>query len=640
MQTAIFQRTRKHGGLFNRGGSPRVAQLARTTSQVTRAAVHVVLCVILLTPIAPNTRAADTALDTADQLVTAVTAARNEFQTTLATYSDQASSPEERQAINRLRLHRDPSRLYFFVPTEKLGLGADDAPAIPASIADSCRTHGETLAELAERAAASGSWSLAYQLAHESLLYAPQTTSMRQALGLPGRPVAQRTPYRSRVGTRPETRLQWPARSYRLVTTPHFVITTNDEEATALKLAETLERLYAVWDQMFFDCWNLQPPRTTSPLRFPRLAAGKRRQVVLLRSQADYVATLRRIEPRAELTRGYYHPASKTAFFVGGDTPQISTWYHEATHQLFAELPASSAQAGKRQNVWIIEGIAVYMESLQSIGAALTVGGLEASRLQFARFRALRERQHVPLDQLIQLSQTSLQGHEDIQALYSQSAGMTHFLVHAQAGRWRGSLLNYLSEVYRDYATADTLSQLTGTSFAELEQAYLEFLQVNDAQLMALDPAAAITELALGNTQVTNNGLSQLRQWQDIRWLDLFGTQVTDDGLQQLDQATALTQLSLERTRIGDATVARIRAPELAYLDLSNTAITDQAMQTVAGLDKLESLWVSGTSISDTGAEQLRTLVRLRTLDLTGTQVTAAARERLEQALPNLSRPE
>ena len=59
------------------------------------------------------------------------------------------------------------------------------------------------------------------------------------------------------------------------------------------------------------------------------------------------------------MSRGSGAPISSPA-----TTTDERTMYHKATHQLFQESRPVSPEVGHRANFWIIEGIAMYMESL------------------------------------------------------------------------------------------------------------------------------------------------------------------------------------------------------------------------------------------------------------------------------------
>lgn len=64
-------------------------------------------------------------------------------------------------------------------------------------------------------------------------------------------------------------------------------------------------------------------------------------------------------------------------------------------------------------------------------------------------------------------------------------------------------------------------------------------------------------------------------------------------------------------------------APQLAWLYMNKTGITDEGMKHLAGLTQLRRLHLANTAITDAGVEHLAGLENLETLNLYGTQVTS-----------------
>ncbi len=73
----------------------------------------------------------------------------------------------------------------------------------------------------------------------------------------------------------------------------------------------------------------------------------------------------------------------------------------------------------------------------------------------------------------------------------------------------------------------------------------------------------------------------------------------------------------------------------LEYLDLSDTALTDDGLARLAGLTELRNLSLSGTRISDAGLEQLKNMTFLEVLALNRLPITDVGLSRL-QTLPRL----
>ena len=111
----------------------------------------------------------------------------------------------------------------------------------------------------------------------------------------------------------------------------------------------------------------------------------------------------------------------------------------------------------------------------------------------------------------------------------------------------------------------------------------------------------------------TNFGDAQLAKLgplgPNLRWLDLAGTRVTDAGLASLAAMPHLVRLHLERT-----------------------AVTDAGLESVASLTNLRYLNLYGTAVTDTGLEALRRLPELKQLYLWQTKVTSTASQAFAEA--------
>jgi hypothetical protein len=70
-----------------------------------------------------------------------------------------------------------------------------------------------------------------------------------------------------------------------------------------------------------------------------------------------------------------------------------------------------------------------------------------------------------------------LQSDERIRRLYTEGAGLTYFLVFDGQGRFRDVLVDYLVALYTGRDRPDTLAQLTGSTFQQLDADYRAFLQ-------------------------------------------------------------------------------------------------------------------------------------------------------------------
>jgi hypothetical protein len=254
-----------------------------------------------------------------------------------------------------------------------------------------------------------------------------------------------------------------------------------------------LEQLYDVWQQVFISY-----VADDAELR-RRIAGGvprtsrKQHNVVCFRTRDQYNEALRSAQPRIDITLGIYLDQTHVAYFFAGENQDPGTIYHEATHQLFQESRPVVRNVGARDNFWIIEGIACYMESLQDQGGYFTLGGSNGGRMPAARHRLVEDHFYVPLSELVQLGMAALQAHQRLPQIYSQSAGLADFLMHDQQGRYREALVEYLVGVYTGRADPRTLADRAGVDYETLDRQYQEFMRGDPTPDGPVEPAVHVT---------------------------------------------------------------------------------------------------------------------------------------------------
>jgi hypothetical protein len=272
------------------------------------------------------------------------------------------------------------------------------------------------------------------------------------------------------------------------VESDHYTVITNHSLAEGARLATQLELLNEVWRQLFLG-YYAAPGQVEHWFAEPATAAAgtshKTHQVVYFRDQSQYVTALEAAEPQIAKTLGYYSNNAKTAYFFAGDQQYAGTLFHEATHQLFREVRSGAKDPGRKNNFWIVEAVACFMESLaehrllddEPYGAYWTVGGENEGRVPAARKRLLDDQFYVPLRELSAAGMRDLQHDGRLPMIYSQISGQVLFLMHADNGRYRQPLMNYLVAVYTEHSDPATLEKLTGAKFEELDRQYREFMK-------------------------------------------------------------------------------------------------------------------------------------------------------------------
>ncbi len=570
----------------------------------------------------------------------------------LANKADELGLKDHAAITRSWMIPRYSGRQYLFLPEARDSValktgGSDLTQKWYAKFQEHRAAQADGLFELAKNESKAGRPAWAYQLLHEVLRENPDHAEARRILGYQKvgsagwMLVGKSTP--PAPGRRAHPKYGWGLGKYWRHETPHYSIATSTSAKQALELGEKMEELHALWRQTFFSFWTNQAAleHRIGGGREALVKEPKKLDVVLFKDHEEYVAALKPGEPKIELTTGIYLDKEQTVFLYAGDETRTATWYHEAAHQLFQEIDRFPPEPGSKGNFWLVEGMALYMESLvrhpTSGGSYWTLGGWESDRLQFARYRGLSGDFLMPLDKLSAMGRKDLQASEDIRKIYSQAAGLSHFLMDAQDGLYREPAISIFRALYDGRDTAGAFEKVLGASTAEIDRDYLAYLQVTDSDLAQIPSPERIRNLSLGRTKVTDSGLAHLAACKNLDWLDLSGTKITDTGLAAIKECSALTQLFLEGTKISDESLKLIgKLSNLEELDLSAVPISDDSLAQLASLKKLKILHLTNSPISDAGLAHLKSLASLESLETSGTKVTAVGLQGLRLALPKL----
>jgi hypothetical protein len=399
----------------------------------------------------------------------------------------------------------DPLRQYFFLPPHSAVLAA---PVVAAA-----GQEAERLFALGKAAADAGRCTEAARLAYAVLHENPDHEPARKLLGyrkLDGRWVTEFGASMQRAGSTWHEQFGWlptahvaryeagerylngrwvPAAddaAFRTtlekgwkIDTEHFRLTTNVSLEEGVRLAGRLESLYHVWRQLFARyhtpaaewkrLYDGGEPRKLPPKRYP---------VKYYRSKDEYVAALKKREPRIEMTSGIFMNDDDTAYFYADEKVNNDGFlYHEVVHELFMLTRPTTQAVATKGNFWLVEGIACYFESLRLHDGYAELGDVTNARLHAARYRRLVDDFYVPLAELTTFSLQKMQADERLPRLYSQASGLAWYLMHAHDGRLREPTVEYLSTIYAGSDSAKTLAEKLGRSYDQLDRDYLSYLQ-------------------------------------------------------------------------------------------------------------------------------------------------------------------
>jgi Protein of unknown function (DUF1570) len=270
------------------------------------------------------------------------------------------------------------------------------------------------------------------------------------------------------------------------VRTDHYLVRTNVSLERGVDVAKSLEQFHDFFMQTFAAFFStpeqmaklFQTSGPNSNLQIRRDPYD----VDYFRTRQEYVDRLRKKVPQVDITNGLYFTFDRVAyFFYNLEQKEQDTLFHEATHQLFYENLRANRMVAVDANFWIVEGIACYMESYRAENGQYSVGDPHHVRIQNARERCIDDRYYVPLERFTAMGMDAFQHSAQIRKNYSQAAGLAHFFMQYEGGRYRDALIEHLAEIYRttgrQRAIVKSLDELTGVSFSELDRQYIEYMR-------------------------------------------------------------------------------------------------------------------------------------------------------------------
>jgi len=274
------------------------------------------------------------------------------------------------------------------------------------------------------------------------------------------------------------------------IRTDHFLIKTNHSREQAMELGRALEDFYEIFFQTFAGFFN-------SPEQLKKLfngtgpdarAAVRPYTVHYYRTRQEYIDALKAQVPQIEVTNGLYLTSDRVAYFYHDPAADNqATLFHEATHQLFYESHSKARGIGEKDHFWIIEGIACYMESFRRGAQGVSLGDPKYVRFADARHNLIQSDYYVPLREFSGMGMRDFQHNPQLVKNYTQSAGLTHFFMHAEEGRYREAVVTHLSQLYsvndKQRQQAQGLDELTGVSAGDLDRDYADFCRRIDREL-------------------------------------------------------------------------------------------------------------------------------------------------------------
>jgi internalin A len=152
------------------------------------------------------------------------------------------------------------------------------------------------------------------------------------------------------------------------------------------------------------------------------------------------------------------------------------------------------------------------------------------------------------------------------------------------------------------------------------------------------DAEGRVTGVDLRGTWVTDSDLRRLNQLPDLSYLDLSQTRITDQGMQEIKHLANVVELNLRFAEyVTDEGLAALKEwKKLKRLNVQGTKASDTTLEHISGITGLEAVNVGSVMLTDVGLERLSTLTNLKELTMGGNELGDAGLQALRQ-LPTLT---
>jgi hypothetical protein len=195
--------------------------------------------------------------------------------------------------------------------------------------------------------------------------------------------------------------------------------------------------------------------------------------------------------------------------------------------------------------------------------------------------------------------------------------------------------------LFEDCAAIDDLeltdSALTDAGLADIAAfRKLQILELDNTVITGrglIHVSHRLEHLNANHTLFDDHGCSLLPRFLDLEYISLEQTRITDEGTKYFARLPQLRFVVLRQTEITGSELSGLKSAR--YLDLDNTRVDDAGIVSLRGLRGLEWLYLRSTRISGRAIDSLTTLHALQELYLDDTAFTDEGVEELVR-LPGL----
>ncbi len=144
-------------------------------------------------------------------------------------------------------------------------------------------------------------------------------------------------------------------------------------------------------------------------------------------------------------------------------------------------------------------------------------------------------------------------------------------------------------------------------------------------------PGKPVIRVHLFEGKTAGIGLAPLAKLPELEWIGLHASDITEADLDYLKGLTKLNRLGLVNTHLNDDSLKRLEGiTTLQMLYLAENPITDAGLDHLQRMTKLTELDLGETKITDAGLERLTAFKDLQILRLAHLSITEAGLKRLK----------
>lgn len=254
------------------------------------------------------------------------------------------------------------------------------------------------------------------------------------------------------------------------VETEHFEVRSSLGREKAFEFGQRLEEFYAVFFEFFVGFWDQV---ASAKLLFNANPGTKKHRVVVFNSREEYLDFVRSEKGNDELlvrSGGFWSANDRQSYFYWTENPAetIRTLYHETTHQLLGET--KELWGGSMGNVWIVEGVAHYMELWERKGNRWYPGVRVDSPSMKAVAQFLSANPGWSLAQFVALDHKQFHDPKSRTLNYWLAGALTHFFLHYGDEVYREDFVRMLRACYEGKLRPDSLAEyirMEGVASAE-----------------------------------------------------------------------------------------------------------------------------------------------------------------------------